>query len=352
MMLLLSGCVGAAMLGSGRQPEPAGGTGPAPPEASAPSPEDEAARAKRELARMRADLERRAKVIEQAQAMLERGESTAAVREYFKAQNMGVMARMFDESRRGPAAGPAGGRGLGLRDRGRGLRGERDGPGGGPAGMGEPRGGPGGGPPGGPPGGPITVDERQAIRDALRQIMPERFAAFERLQQDDRDAAEREFMQLVESPRVRSLVDLLRSNPEAFRARVEEFKAAVDGAKAARLIVELEKRGAASAEIEAQRAQLKAAAERQFDMRIAGLSSEVERLANRAASLREELDHQNARRGEFISRAVEDALERARRPGKPPRDGPGPDGPGRDGPGRDGPPPPPGRGGPGEPGGR
>ncbi len=322
------------------QPEPAAPRADAPP-APAPttppaeSPAEAAERARNDLTRARADLERRLKVIDEAQAMLDRGETPAAVRDFLKSKNMGVMARMFEDNRRGAGPGPAGPGGLGVRPRGAGggmRRGapDRDGPGEPPRDPRDPR-DPQGGPP--PPPPLITVDDRQVILDVVRQLMPQRFAELERLKDTDPPAAERQLMQLMESPRIRSLLELRRSNPEAFRSRVEEFKAAADGARHARAIVELESKGAPAAQIDAEQALLRAAAARQFDKRIEGLSQEVERLADRAASLRSELDDQNARRSELIDRAINDAIDRAKHgPPRPPREGdrprPGPGGPG------------------------
>lgn len=302
---------------------------------------DDAARITADLERTRADMERRLKIVEEAQAMLKRGESLDAVRDFLKSKNMNIMARLVDERRRGPAAGPAGPRGLGVRDRSdrggmRRMMGDRDSaalPPGPPGPPDDPRDGPGG--PGGPGPGPgrdgrpplmITVEEHQVIRDVLVQLMPQRLADLDDLAAKDPPEGERQFMKLVDSPRVRALIELRRSNPEAFRLRVEEFTAAAECSRRARAVVDLEAANAPAEKIEAERAALRAAAEGLFDKRINGLSMEVERLADKAASIRAELDEQTAHRAEHINRSIEQAIERAKRPPGPPGPG-GPDGP-------------------------
>jgi hypothetical protein len=143
--------------------------------------------------------------------------------------------------------------------------------------------------------------------------MPQRVDELDRLAREDQPEAERQFMKLLDSPRIRSLLELRRSNPEAFRLRVEEFAAAAECNRRARALIDLEAKNAPAETIEAERSALRAAAERLFDKRIEGLSKEVERLADRAASLRTELDEQNAHRADHIARAVDDAIERAKR---------------------------------------
>jgi hypothetical protein len=338
--LVLTRCVLLVALAAGtaaaRQDQAAPATPPTPPAGAAGdpgAPNDE--RAMRELLKRGLERAKRSqKTIEEAVAMLDRGEPIAKVREFsreaFRADLMERGQEFRERTGRGGPMGPGGGnpgRPGGMRPFG------GDGPMGGPGG---PMGGP-GGPEGDGPVRELLTDERAL--EIVKETNPALFERLSKLQQNNPE----ELRKVLERFRPQ-LVDLARQrqdDPDGWPARARLFMLDREANSAARRIAALDpdKRDEA-------KPRLRAILERAFDARLKVVEADIKRMQRRIEMLQREITDKNGQKDVLVGQRMDQMLKRADEAMDEPL-GPGPEQRDRDG---DGPPPPP-PGGPGRPGG-
>jgi len=261
-------------------------------------------------------LERRKARLQRASEALARGEDPLKVREE-------MLREGLEELGRGGAPGGQGGGGAG-----------RDGPGrDGPARDGPARDGPARDGQGGIMGerspvefsvpslvgGPrLSPEERQRVRDFLRDYMPEALAKIEELARARPDAADR----LIDGlgNRARALMPLRERDPEEFKLRVDELTGVLELMRAARTTVELTKNKALESDITQAKAALRTSMGAQFDLRKTLATRTLTRLRERLDRWQGDLDTMNRRRDELIDQRVAEML-RAMERGLSPREG-------------------------------
>lgn len=207
---------------------------------------------------------------------------------------------------------PDGGRG---RDGGPARDGGPGGLGGGPgAGMG---GGPGAGPggrpgEGGPPAGPLSATEREEIHRFIDKHMPqmaERMKSFASLEPD---AAERMTMRMA--PRFRELMTLEKREPKLFTHRLDEMRAGFEIIALSRELSDLVRSKGSEQAIAAAEKNVKDAVRARVEAQMKGQEAEIEALANRVQSLREQLRERTASKEDRITEESSRVIERARDP--------------------------------------
>lgn len=189
----------------------------------------------------------------------------------------------------------------------------------------------GGPPPGrdGPPGpdAPMTRQDREQIREFIRENFP---AVWERLQAAERGSPQRaERLLTTMRPRLAELMDLKRRDETLFRLKLEDTRSFMGALEAARELRQLRARGAGEPDIAAAEAKVRALIAASVDAQLKYKAHELEALGGRIEELRKELDGLRADRESIIDqrtqrltagREGEDRPGRERfRGGRPPR---------------------------------
>lgn len=344
--LALTGCVLTLALASSAamarqdQPPPAQRTSDAAPGTpGTPGNPDDERQLREALQRGLERAKRSQKTLEDAVAMLDRGEPASKVREFSRD------AIRADLMERGQEFRERNGRG-GRPDRPEGLRPPHPGGPGDP--MREPE-GPMGGP--GRPDGPGGPDDDRPIREMLtderaleivKETNPTLFERLTKLQESNPD----EFRKLIERFRPQ-LVDMARQrhdDPEGWPARAKLFMLDREANSAARRIAALDpdKR-------EEAKPRFRAILERAFDARLDVIQADIKRMQRRIEMLQREITDKNGQKNELVDQRMDHMLKRAEASLDEPLE-PGPDRRDRDG--NPPPPPPPPPGAPGRPEGR
>lgn len=335
----LAGIVGVLSLGTSALGEPSSPPPPPPTRAATPtganSPEERRAELRRGLDRLMSELdERRAK----AKTSIDLLDSGADMEKVRAALPDGMrMLLMAERNGRGlPGRGGGGPEGRGGPREGRAGPGRPEGPGGpGPGGAGGP-GGPGGdsqmryligdgideelamaigmsapehpGPPGrdGEAGGRgLTDEDRSEVRAFLKETAPGIGERLARLEKMEPGLADERLAHAL--PRVRLLRELKKQAPELYELRIEDLKLAQKAMENASWLVRNEE--GTKAEVDEHRAALRAALERQYDVRGEIRSKEL-LLRNKA-------------KAPLIDRLMEQMLKRERERPRPEREGRG-----------------------------
>ncbi|MGH7132286.1 MAG: hypothetical protein ACREJO_10115 [Phycisphaerales bacterium] len=201
----------------------------------------------------------------------------------------------------------------GLAPEGGGQRPGMEGPGGPPSGQGMGGPGPDGPAPGagGPPNqqrpqnaqnAPLSPDEREQLRNLLRENRPELLKQLEAMAPRDPAARDRLVSGLG---RFRDLLTLQKRDKTAFEFRLDELKNTTDVMQATREVYEAKKAGANdSAALDKARVSLRAAIAEQFDLKIRSLQRQLDQFKQRSERLQKEVTDQKERRERIIDEHV------------------------------------------------
>ncbi len=254
--------------------------------------------------RLQRRLEENQKSSERLKAAIEKLEKGGNAEEILRELEMGRGGRDGGQGF-GPDGGPRdGGRLPGSPEGGLGgPGGGPGGPGGGPGGMGRPG-------EGNPPNGPVTKEEMEAIHRFIGKHMPkvaERMKAFASLEPD---AAERMTMRMA--PRIRELMGLERVEPKLFDHRVDEMRAGFEIIASSRELSELVRNKGTEKDIADVEARVKDAVRARVEAQMKGQEAEIELLAKRVESLRQQLNERTASKDNRIADESKRVIERAR----------------------------------------
>lgn len=249
--------------------------------------------------RLQRRLEENQKSSDRLKAAIEKLEKGGNAEEILRELDMGRSAR--DGGREGgPGFGPEGG----PRDGGRMPGGPEGGPGG-PGGMGRPS-------DGNTPSGPVTKEEMEAIHRFIGKHMPkvaERMKAFSSLEPD---AAERLTMRMA--PRIRDLMALERPEPKLFGHRLDEMRAGFEIIASSRELSDLVRNKGSEKDIAEAQGRIKDAVRARVEAQMKGQEAEIESLAKRVESLRQQLSERTASKDTRIDEEAKRVIERASDP--------------------------------------
>ncbi|MCC6676838.1 MAG: hypothetical protein IT436_06820 [Phycisphaerales bacterium] len=165
-----------------------------------------------------------------------------------------------------------------------------------------------GGPPAhdGPPGreggpgrdGPMSRQEREHIRDFIKDNLP---LTWERLQLAERGSPQRaERLLGMMRPRLAELMDLKRRDKALFELKLEDTRSFMMALESAREVRELRAKGGAEQEIAAAEAKVRELVAASVDAQLRFKARELESLGGRIEELRKELDGLKADRDKII----------------------------------------------------
>ena len=150
---------------------------------------------------------------------------------------------------------------------------------------------------------PLSPDERDQLRELLRQHRPELLKQLEAIAPRNPDARDRLVSGL--GARYRDLLTLQKRDKAAFEFRLDELQNAADVMQANREVLEARKAGGNdSAALDKARATLRAAIAEQFDLKIRSLQRQLDQFKQRSERLQKEVAEQKERRDKIIDEHV------------------------------------------------